>query len=245
MQIYPAIDLRNSKCVRLVQGRFDTMTICHEFPLKVARSYQDDGATWLHIVDLDAAKGEKSQTEIIADIIENTSLKIQVGGGIRCDEDICKLFDLGVSRVIIGSMAVLDKALVKKWLNQYGNEKIVLAFDVNIVDGTPVIAIEGWQQKTKTSIYELLDEYEPYNLKYVLCTDIATDGTLKGPNIELYRTLVGKYPNIQFQASGGIGSYQDIEQLVKCSVSGAIVGKALYTKDISMDWLIKMEMITC
>lgn len=229
MQIYPAIDLRQGKCVRLYQGNFDQVTCYAEEPIAMAQKFIADGATWLHVVDLDAAKDPKnSQSDLLAELIKKTNLKIQTGGGIREESQIKKLLDAGVSRVIIGSLAARQPEVVKKWLQKFGPDKLVIAMDVQQINDDFFVATAGWQEVSNNKLFDLLEFYAPLNLQHLLCTDISRDGTMVGPNIALYQNLLQRFATIQLQASGGIGSLEDIKMLRQIPVAGAIVGKALY-----------------
>jgi phosphoribosylformimino-5-aminoimidazole carboxamide ribotide isomerase len=234
MQIYPAIDLYNGKCVRLYQGKFNQQTVYDE-PIKVAEIYSLQGAKWLHVIDLDAAKdSSKNQLALVKQLLANNALNIQYGGGIRTAKQIEKLLNLKLARVIIGSMAVKEPKLVVDWLKVFGAEKIVLALDIKNIADISYVATEGWQKLSNTTLFDLLDYYVEAGLIHLLCTDISRDGTLNGPNIELYSKILQKFPNLQLQASGGISSLKDLQNLKKFNVPGAIIGRALYEKKFSL-----------
>ncbi len=229
MIIYPAIDLQNGKCVRLSQGNFaDSKVYAHD-PVKMAQWFQDQGATWLHIVDLDAAQHvNNSQRSLIAKIIKSTTLNIQVGGGVRRLAQIEDYRELGAKRVIIGSMAYQNPQLVKQWIEIVGVDQIVLAFDCySDESGNTNIAVQGWQEKTKMSLTNIIEQFQ---CRHVLCTDIQRDGMLCGANIELYTQLNKQFPGIQLQASGGVATAEDLQKLRKINISGVIIGKAIYEK---------------
>lgn len=236
MKVIPSIDIRLGKCVRLYQGEFKQSTEYNVKPLEVAKMYAEQGATELHIVDLEGAKNQMlSQCQIIAEIMNQLSLTIQIGGGIRKTEQIINLFDQGASRVVIGSLAVTNPELVKRWIDQFGPEKIVLAFDLNMnVAGEPMLKTAGWQQQSNLTIWELLENYRRSDLKYVLCTDISRDGALSSPNFALYEACQRRFSNLNWQASGGVGTLQDLMQLNKMKMYGAIVGKALFEERFTM-----------
>jgi len=234
IQIYPAIDLYGGQCVRLYQGRFEEKTV-YEEPLKVAALYLEQGADWLHVVDLEGAKDQtKSQFNMVKDLIAIGGLNIQYGGGIRTTEQIEKLLNLNVARVIVGSMAVQNPSLVMEWIRMFGAEKIVLALDVKSEMQKNYIAVEGWQKTTATTLFELLGYYCAVGLRNVLCTDIARDGTLNGPNIELYSQILQQFPDLQLQASGGVSSLEDIKKLKTINVPGVVIGRALYEKKFTL-----------
>lgn len=236
MKVIPAIDIRFGKCIRLYQGDFNQSTEYNLNPLEVAMLYAAQGATEIHIVDLDGAKNEMlSKSRIIDEISSKLCLPIQIGGGIRTTEQILDLFAQGASRVVIGSLAVTNQKLVKSWLDQFGPEKIVLALDVNVNTAMkPLLTTSGWQQQTNLTMWELLENYLGSDLKYVLCTDISRDGTLSSPNFSLYDECQKRFPNIFWQASGGVATLQDLILLNNMKIHGAIVGKALYEKKFTI-----------
>lgn len=226
--IIPAIDLINGKVVRLFQGDYGQKTEYTYSPQERYDLYVSEGAKQLHLVDLDGAKNPACrQLDVIAGLIRNTPVPVQIGGGIRSEKDVADLLGIGANRVVIGSTAVKDPDLVGSWMNRYGAEHIVLALDVNIVDGRRLIAVAGWQQDSGVTIESLIEHYAKYNLKHVLCTDISRDGTLQGSNVELYRDLVRMFPQLEFQASGGIGSLDDLKSLAASGVQSVIIGRSL------------------
>ncbi|MCP3678990.1 MAG: 1-(5-phosphoribosyl)-5-[(5-phosphoribosylamino)methylideneamino]imidazole-4-carboxamide isomerase [Gammaproteobacteria bacterium] len=235
MNIIPAIDLKAGQCVRLTSGQFDQITHYSDDPVDVARQYEQAGATDLHVVDLDGAcQGTVAQLPQLLAIREATSLTIQIGGGVRQQETIETLLSAGIDRVVIGSLAVKDIEQTKMLLQRFGQDKLVLAFDVKIDrDNVPVAATHGWQVNSEKSLWSLLDQYSEVNLQRVLCTDIHKDGTLMGPNIELYRQCVLRYPNLSIQASGGIAQLEDFSALARAGAAAAIVGKALFENRFS------------
>lgn len=234
MIIYPAIDLSDGKCVRLYKGDFATTKIYNEDPFSVLAEFEDAGSTWVHIVDLDGAKaGKFMQMELISRLVSNSKLNIEIGGGIRSTEDIKKLLDLGVKRVVVGSIAVSNPQLTNEWMNEFGADKIVLALDCRLDDeGVPRAQTHGWQQENGISIYEVLEHYP--NAEYVLCTDVSVDGTLAGPSIALYKQIQSRYPNINIIASGGVGNLSDVVELKKLNLHGIVIGKALYENQFTL-----------
>lgn len=230
MQLYPAIDLRQGHCVRLMRGDFAQQTQYHHNPLEVAQDFIKQGADWLHVVDLDAAKDpQQRQTQIIRDLLQANVINLQLGGGIREAEQINDWLALGVQRVIIGSQAVNNPSLVRDWLKKFGAEQIVLALDVRLdIKNVPYVAAHGWQKLTQHKLIDLLNYYQTVNLRHLLCTDIDRDGTLSGPNTALYQQLLQLFPKIQLQASGGISSLADLQLLRTEQVHGAVIGRALY-----------------
>lgn len=226
--IIPAIDLIGGKVVRLYQGDYGQKTEYTWTPQDRYNLYVKEGAQQLHLVDLDGAKNtENRQLKVIKELISHTPVPVQIGGGIRTEKDVADLLEVGANRVVIGSTAVKDPALVGSWMKKYGSEHIVLALDVNIINGKNMIAVAGWQQDSGVTIEDLINRYEEYDLIHVLCTDISKDGTLKGSNVNLYRYLTDKFANIKVQASGGIGALSDIEALKGSGVAGIILGRAL------------------
>ncbi|MFG0456395.1 1-(5-phosphoribosyl)-5-[(5-phosphoribosylamino)methylideneamino]imidazole-4-carboxamide isomerase [Shewanella mangrovisoli] len=227
--IIPAIDLIDGKVVRLYQGDYGQQTTFDLSPLAQLQSYQDQGASWLHIVDLTGAKEPaKRQTALIAKLTAGLSANIQVGGGIRTEEQVAELLSLGVKRVVIGSLAVKEPELVKGWFNKFGSEAICLALDVNInQSGEKIVAVSGWQSGGGKSLESIVEDFSQVGLKHALVTDINRDGTLTGANTALYRELSSHYPNIAWQASGGIATLEDVAAVRDSGAAGIIIGKAL------------------
>jgi phosphoribosylformimino-5-aminoimidazole carboxamide ribotide isomerase len=227
--IIPAIDLIDGSVVRLFQGDYAQKTEYKLNPVDVVHNYADQGAEWLHIVDLTGAKDtSKRQLKLIGEMVATGRMKFQAGGGVRSEDDVKQLLDAGVSRVVIGSLAVKEPELIKSWITKYGPEAIVLALDVNIDEnGNKFIATHGWQENSGVSLEGLLADMISVGAKHVLCTDISRDGTLQGSNDQLYSEMTAAFPNVQWQASGGIGCLADIEKLKPCNVGGVILGRAL------------------
>ncbi|BET96327.1 1-(5-phosphoribosyl)-5-[(5-phosphoribosylamino)methylideneamino]imidazole-4-carboxamide isomerase [Xenorhabdus taiwanensis] len=227
--IIPALDLIDGNVVRLHQGDYDQRRDYGNSPLSHLQQYEQEGAKLLHLVDLTGAKDPaKRQVVLLKALLAGVTVPVQVGGGIRSEADIKTLLEAGASRVVIGSTAITQPELVKQWLQNYGAEAIVLALDVRInADGIKQVAISGWQENSNTTLEYVIEQYLPVGLKHVLCTDISRDGTLSGSNIVLYQEISQQYPQIQFQASGGIGSLTDISPLPASGVTGVIVGRAL------------------
>jgi len=227
--IIPAIDLIDGKVVRLYQGDYGQQTTFDLSPLAQLQSYQAQGASWLHIVDLTGAKEPaKRQTALIAKLTAGLNANIQVGGGIRTEEQIAELLSLGVKRVVIGSLAVKEPELVKGWFNKFGSEVICLALDVNInQNGEKIVAVSGWQSGGGKSLESIVEDFSQVGLKHALVTDISRDGTLTGANTALYRELSSRYPDIAWQASGGIATLEDVAAVRDSGAAGIIIGKAL------------------
>lgn len=230
MIIYPAIDLRGGRVVRLTEGRFDQEKSYSNDPLAVAGEFAAAGATWLHVVDLDGAKDPaKRQTVLVEKLARGSGLRVQTGGGIRDEAQIAALLAAGARRVIVGSLAAKQPELVCDWLKRFGPEKIVLSPDVRLDPaGTPRVAAAGWQESTGLALDDFLGGYLAAGLMHILCTDISRDGRLTGPNTALYAQLAGKFPSLQIQASGGVSSLDDLRGLKPTGCAGAIVGRALY-----------------
>ncbi|WJG07998.1 1-(5-phosphoribosyl)-5-[(5-phosphoribosylamino)methylideneamino]imidazole-4-carboxamide isomerase [Aliiglaciecola sp. LCG003] len=227
--IIPAIDLIDGSVVRLYQGDYNQKTQYTIDPVEVVHDYADQGAQWLHIVDLTGAKDtQKRQLQLIEKMVNTKRMQFQAGGGIRAESDVAQLLDSGVKRIVIGSLAVQQPDLVKSWVTQYGPDAIVLALDVNIdQQGNKVIATQGWQNSSGVALESLLNDFLSVGAKHVLCTDISRDGTLQGANHQLYAEMKQQFPQVLWQASGGIGSLADIDALKPSKVDGVILGRAL------------------
>ncbi|MBD8512438.1 1-(5-phosphoribosyl)-5-[(5-phosphoribosylamino)methylideneamino]imidazole-4-carboxamide isomerase [Photobacterium sp. CAU 1568] len=227
--IIPALDLIDGQVVRLFQGDYGQVTEYKVNPAEQFALYHQAGADWLHLVDLTGAKDTSArQLDLIRALLASTPANIQIGGGVRSEQDVADLLNAGAQRVVIGSTAVKQPEVVKAWMEKYGPERIVLALDVNIDDnGQRKVAVSGWQEDSGVTIEALIEDFRTVGLKHVLCTDISRDGTLAGSNVDLYRDLCAQYPDVQFQSSGGIGSLDDIAALKGSGVAGVIVGRAL------------------
>jgi phosphoribosylformimino-5-aminoimidazole carboxamide ribotide isomerase len=236
----PAIDLIDGKVVRLFQGDYNQKTNYQYTVQERQQAYSDAGATVMHFVDLDGAKDStKRQLSTLKTVMNHPSMVIQVGGGIRCKEDVKQLLELGVDRVVIGSLAIKQPELVLEWLGTYGGEKIVLALDIKIdQQGNKTLPTHGWIEDSGVNLEDLLDAYINAGIKHILCTDISKDGTLTGSNVGLYSELCEKYPSIAWQASGGIGSLDDIKALISTGVSGVILGRSLLEGKFTLEQAI-------
>lgn len=227
-QIIPAIDIIDGQCVRLQQGDFNRKTQYGLNPLDIAKDYESKGYERLHLVDLDAAKGDgKNNQQTIKEVVSNTKLKIDVGGGIKTASQIEQLFKIGVSAVNIGSAAIKKPKQFMQWLLEFGNDKIWLSADVN----DRKIAIHGWQKKTDIDLFNILALFEQNKLRTAVITSIDRDGMMQGPNIELYKQIIMLFPDLNIVASGGVTSPVDLKELDAIGISQAIVGKALYESD--------------
>ena len=230
MQIYPAIDLLEGKCVRLFKGDFDQSTEYSADPIAVAAEFREQGAQTLHLVDLSGAKNpDNRQTALIETIIRETDMTVQCGGGVRTASDVQELLNAGVERVVIGSLAVKNPKLTKDIIAKYGNDHICLAIDVAPDEKYGyAVATSGWQIRSSKSLEDIIGRYRADGLKHVLCTDISRDGTLEGPNTDLYKTIQNIDSDLIIQASGGVGSLDDLKALSDIGVDAAITGKAIY-----------------
>lgn len=235
MILYPAIDLLDGRVVRLLKGKFDAVTDYGDDPARVAEHFRGAGSDWVHVVDLAGARdGERRQTPAIK-VISQTGIQVQSGGGIRGRADIEALLDAGVSRLVIGSMAVSDPDTVIGWLEEYGPERFNLAFDVHYLNGAYRPAIKGWTDVLAVTLDDVLEVYAGSPLSHAMVTDIGRDGDLSGPNTDLYADLVRRYPDYRWQASGGIASLEDIVAVRKAGVAGAISGRALYEGSFTLE----------
>jgi phosphoribosylformimino-5-aminoimidazole carboxamide ribotide isomerase len=233
MLLIPSIDLRGGNCVRLLKGDFSAETRYEFGPHELMQRYQRLGASWLHLVDLDAARdGTRSRDgpnrALIAQLALPRGVALQVGGGVRTRAALDDLFAIGAARAVIGSAAVERRDEVSQWLTMYGPERICLAFDVRLdAQQVPRLAIRGWQQETSLSLWDALAAFQDSGLKHVLCTDIERDGALAGPNLALYDEALRRFPDIRWQASGGVGTGADLAALAAHGLPAAISGKAL------------------
>ena len=229
MRLIPAIDLRDGRCVRLFQGRFDAETVYSAEPVTVLEQYAALGASLVHVVDLDGARaGSQANHPAIAALAASRQASLQVGGGVRTRETVRRLIDLGVIRVVVGSTAVSQPGEVASWFGAFGPEAIVLAFDVRLdVAGIPRLATHGWETQTDTSLWNAVETFLPHGLRHVLCTDVARDGALTGPNVGLYREAVRRFPSVAWQASGGVRDASDLHDLEATGVAAAVSGRAL------------------
>jgi phosphoribosylformimino-5-aminoimidazole carboxamide ribotide isomerase len=233
MKIIPAIDVLGGKCVRLSEGNFNTSRTYYDDPVEVAKLFESHGIKHLHLVDLDGARaGHVINLSILEHITKETNMLVDVGGGIQSDIDIRRVFDAGASQVTAGSIVIKNEALFLSWLEQYGADKIILGADCK--DGK--IVTNGW---TKTSTFPIIDyiqKYSRWGISRIISTDISKDGMLKGPSFDLYNSILNEC-NINVIASGGIATMQDLHQLRQLGCEGAIIGKAIYERTISLKQL--------
>lgn len=224
MIIYPAMDLMGSRVVRLKQGRFEEQTRYTAEPGEGLRCLAEAGAEWAHVVDLDGARARGPvQHELIASLARESNLKLQVGGGFRTREQVARMLDAGVARVVIGSLAVQQPERVIRWFDEFGPDRLTLSVDVRMVETKPVVALSGWTEASKLTLWDVVALYP--DARHLLLTDIGQDGMLAGPNYALLNEAVTRLPNLRIQASGGVTSIADLARL---RTDGAIIGKALW-----------------
>lgn len=229
MILYPAIDLRAGVCVRLMHGRFDQVTEYDTDPVARLATFAEAGADWAHIVDLDGAEaGRAAQHALIGTLARAGTVSIQSGGGVRSAEDVAALLDAGVSRVVIGSLAVSQPDTVLNWLDRFGADRITLAIDVKADGDRHVPALKGWTEAASVDLWAALDRYPAGSASHLLVTDVGRDGALTGPNLDLLRSIVERRPDLKVQASGGVSSVADLTAAKAIGCDGAIVGRALY-----------------
>lgn len=234
MRILPAIDLIDGKCVRLTQGDYAQKKVYNENPAAVAKEFEEAGLTYLHLVDLDGAKaGKVINWKVVEAITSTTKLRVDFGGGIKTEEEIQRLFDLNVRQVNIGSIAVKQPEKVYEWAKRFGAEKIILSADVK----GESVAISGWQENSNINIFDFVQQYAAHGIQYVTCTDIGVDGMLSGPNVDLYKKLLQKFPTLKLVASGGVGAFEHVTSLVPTGVDGVIIGKAIYEGKVTLKQL--------
>ncbi|RPI05574.1 MAG: 1-(5-phosphoribosyl)-5-[(5-phosphoribosylamino)methylideneamino]imidazole-4-carboxamide isomerase [Ignavibacteriae bacterium] len=242
MLILPAIDIIDGKCVRLRQGDYRQKTVYSASPADVAKQYADAGFTFLHVVDLQGAKEKKIiNWDSIASIIAVSGLQLEVGGGIRTTDDIKKLLDIGVSRVVIGSVAAKSPELVEYWIKQFGPEKIVIGMDVK----DDSVAISGWLEDSHRAPMGFVLDLMKRGATIFICTDISRDGMLGGVNVDFYKNLKSAFPKLSIIASGGISTLEDVRKLQHAELTGVIVGKAIYENKFPIEELAKMNGAIC
>ena len=234
MRIIPAIDIINGKCVRLSKGDYATKIIYNENPLEVAKMFEDHGIEFLHLVDLDGAKASHIiNYKVLETIASKTNLSIDFGGGLKSDEDLKIAFESGANQITGGSIAVKSPETFKKWLANYGSDKIILGADAN----NEKVAVSGWLEESDKELIPFIQNYEKEGVSYVICTDISKDGMLQGPSFELYKKILTETSNIKLIASGGISTFDELPKLAKMGCEGTIIGKAIYEHKISMKQL--------
>ena len=242
MRIIPAIDIIDGKCVRLTKGDYDTKKVYNENPLEVAKMFEASGIEYLHLVDLDGAKAKHIvYYKVLEQIASKTKLKIDFGGGLKTNEDLLIAFNSGARQITGGSIAVKDPKTFEGWISKYGSEKIILGADSN----AGKIAISGWQEDSNEDVIPFIKAYQKKSIKYVICTDIAKDGMLEGPSLDLYKNIIEECTNsssgqsIKLIASGGISIIDELPKLKALGCEGVIIGKAIYENRISLRQLEK------
>ncbi|PTX42960.1 1-(5-phosphoribosyl)-5-[(5-phosphoribosylamino)methylideneamino] imidazole-4-carboxamide isomerase [Christiangramia gaetbulicola] len=234
MRIIPAIDIIEGKCVRLSKGDYNTKKIYNENPLEVAKSFQDHGIEYLHLVDLDGAKSKHIVNhKILEQIASKTDLKVDFGGGLKSDKDLEIAFESGANQITGGSVAVKDPEIFQNWLQKFGSDKIILGADAK----NRKIAVSGWLEDSDKEIIPFIQNYEEKGVKYVICTDISKDGMLEGPSFDLYEEILSETKNINLIASGGISEFDELPKLAELGCEGVIIGKAIYENRISLKQL--------
>ncbi len=227
--VYPALDIRDGQVVRLLQGDYAQQTTYGDDPLPRAQAFAAAGAQWMHLVDLDAARaGGYTLAPLLARIAADTRLQVQTGGGVRCRDDVARILDAGASRVVVGSLAVREPAQVLAWLREFGAARLTIALDTRQGDdGVWRLPVHGWTETADVTLDELAMRYAQAGMQHLLCTDIARDGMLSGPNLDLYAHLSRLLPGVAVQASGGVRDVADVAAARAAGCAGAVLGKAL------------------
>jgi phosphoribosylformimino-5-aminoimidazole carboxamide ribotide isomerase len=236
MRIIPAIDIINGKCVRLSQGDYSKQTTYSDSPLDVAKRFEDYGIKYLHLVDLDGAKAKGVVNyKTLEAIATQTSLQIDFGGGIKSEKDVALAFNSGAAQITVGSVAVSNPEAVTEWVGTYGANKIILGADCK--DG--MIATHGWTKTSQLTVFDFIESYQTLGLNQIVCTDIAKDGMLTGPSVELYKALIERF-DIKLVASGGVHAMEDLYELKAIGCEAAIIGKAIYENKITLKQLMTL-----
>jgi len=232
MNIIPAIDLLNGSCVRLLKGNYNKVSSYNTSPIEQVKTFVDAGFNYIHIIDLDAAKsGNDENLEIIKSIAQIEGLRLQIGGGIRDMNKVFNLFDIGIDRLIVGTAAITDSKFLAQLKNRVDPNKLIFGLDFNLINNEPLLSVNGWTTNTTTTLFDYINENDW--IKNVLATDISLDGTLLGPNIDIYKRIL-EYKNINLIASGGIASITDIRDLIDIGSHECVVGKAIYENKITL-----------
>jgi phosphoribosylformimino-5-aminoimidazole carboxamide ribotide isomerase len=240
--VYPAIDLKDGICVRLMHGRFDAVTRYDDQPVARLTAFAAAGARWAHIVDLDGAEaGRAVQHALIGDLARAVDIRIQSGGGVRSADDVSALIDAGVARVVVGSLAVSQPETVADWLRRFGPDRITLAIDVKADGDRWVPALKGWTEAAGVDLWTALDRYPPDLARHLLVTDVGRDGALTGPNLDLLGEIIRRRPDLKVQASGGVASVADLTAAAALGCDGAIVGRALYENRFTLEEALAAE----
>lgn len=238
MEIIPAIDIIEGKCVRLTHGDYAQKKVYNEHPLEVARQFEDAGIKRLHLVDLDGAKaGSVKNWKVLETIAAKTTLVIDFGGGLKTEKDVQIVFDCGAALATVGSIAVKDPEAFTAWLKKFTPSRFLLGADVK----KEKITVSGWTEQTDIWIYDFIRQYMDRGIQQIFCTDVAKDGALEGPSVELYKAIVQEFPSLHFIASGGVSSLDDLYALEEAGCKGAIIGKAIYEGRVSLTELVKLN----
>ena len=238
MQIIPAIDIIDGKCVRLEQGNYDKVSLYHKHPLEIAKRFEDAGLKRLHLVDLDGARaGAIKNWKALETIAAKTTLSVDFGGGIKTEKDVEVVFSAGAALASVGSIAVNNEEEFLKWLLKFSPGKFLLGADVK----DEKIRINAWQAETKIAVDDFIQKWMDQGIQQVFCTDVSRDGKLEGPSLQLYQKLILRFPELFFIASGGVSCLQDLEQLNEIGCRGAIVGKAIYENRVRLEDLRKLN----
>jgi phosphoribosylformimino-5-aminoimidazole carboxamide ribotide isomerase len=241
MEIIPAIDIIDGKCVRLTQGDYEQKKIYNERPLEVAKQFEDAGLRRLHLVDLDGAKaGAVKNWKVLETIASGTGMVIDFGGGIKTEKDVGIVLNSGASLATVGSIAVKDGELFQSWLQQFGAAKFLLGADVK----NEKIAVSGWMETTDRWVYDFIRDYVKAGVERIFCTDVSKDGLLQGPSLELYKNIMIEFPMLHFIASGGVSAIDDIYRLQEIGCKGVIIGKAIYEGRITLKELATQTFIS-
>lgn len=236
MRIIPAIDIIDGKCVRLTQGDYEQKKVYADDPLEMAKAFEEHGAQYIHVVDLDGAKAQSIiNYRILERIASKTQLKIDFGGGLKSNEDLRIAFESGADQITGGSIAVKNAAVFEQWIEDFGSEKIILGADAK----HGKIATNGWLEVSELEVNTFIETYHTKGISYVVCTDIEQDGTLEGPSVELYQKILQQTPKVKLIASGGVSGLSDLDQLREIGCEATIVGKAIYEGHISLKALEK------
>jgi phosphoribosylformimino-5-aminoimidazole carboxamide ribotide isomerase len=238
MEIIPAIDIIDGKCVRLTHGDYSKKKIYNEYPIEVAKAFEDAGLKRLHLVDLDGAKaGSVKNWKVLEALASKTRMIIDFGGGIKTEKDLHIVFDSGAVMATIGSLAVKEPEFFSEWILRFGAHSFLLGADVK----DEKITVSGWLEQTDIWIYDFLQQYQEKGINQVFCTDVAKDGALQGPSLELYKNIIKKFPQLHFIASGGVSNIEDVYALAEIGCNGVIIGKAIYEGRIDLSDLRKIN----
>lgn len=238
MEIIPAIDIIDGKCVRLTHGDYSQKKIYNEHPLEVAKEFEDAGLRRLHLVDLDGAKaGAVKNWKVLETLAGKTSMVIDFGGGIKSEKDVSIVFDSGAALATVGSIAVKEEETFFRWLKQFGSDKFLLGADVK----GEKITVSGWTEQTEVWVYDFIQKHLEQGVHQVFCTDVSKDGALEGPSLELYQAIIEKFPQLHFIASGGVSNMDDVYRLKEIGCKGVIIGKAIYEGRVLLTDLVRVN----